>query len=358
MQPTSPFVRRLSHLLAAFLLVLPLSTPVEGKGFGRSSGGSRGSSYSSGSRSSYSSSPSPTPSRPSSPSPSFNSPAPSSRPSYTAPSVSNGGNSPGRSSYSSPSNAGITPGSASGYDSSAARARQVQQSTQNYSAAKAQTPPPLPPANTNSANTPSGAGYTNRPSGNYPGTPGGSYSNVPPPRTSYSNRSSGWSGSVGYHSSYRHYSSFNPYYALPAIVFADAFSSVFWYWLLDQPKEVRTQWIHHHGNAADPQRIAALYQKDPSLKAEVDKLVATNAAKDPNYTPPGLEKEAMTAPPPPPADASPSVPSSPATPPVQNVVRSSTATKGSSIFPFLAFLGISGGLVWLLFFKRWKKPQH
>ena len=91
----------------------------------------------------------------------------------------------------------------------------------------------------------------------------------------------------------RIYTVFNPYSSRPWVVYNDPYSSLFWWWLLDRSLDDRAWWAYHHRYDMDPVRYQALLANDQQLEARVQQLESQQAARDPNYVPPGLDRDLM-----------------------------------------------------------------
>lgn len=271
---------------------------------------------------------------------------------------SGGGYSSGRSSYSSGSNnsyssrnAPAPSSSRSGYDAAAARAKQQADSQSRYAGSK---PPPIPSATSGSSG---GSSSTYRSGGA-----------VPPPIPAdasrsggYSSPSSGWfrgnnSSSWGNH--YGNRPSYSTgakaamvgaavlapaliaYASRPVVQYQDPYGSPFWWWLLDQPRDVRASWLHHHQADIDPARRAELLKADPGLQSEVDALAAKNVPIEPGYAPGGLTTDDMFT--------------DPAAQAAAAAESSRSPTPGSSGLFWVTLLVGGAVTVWLVFVKRWK----
>jgi hypothetical protein len=337
---------RLSTLFLTSVLLPWFLAPVQAGKY--SSGGGR--TYSSSSSRSSSSSSSSSFSKPSTPAPSTSRPAasvPAPRPSsatssYSTPrsSYSSGTAPASSSSFSRPASA--APASSNSIDSAAAKAKQMQQSAQNFAQSR---PAPLP------------------------ASPASRASSQPlpplPPRSSYASRGYATSSNLNSYPQsttrvVHHYPAFSSYYSRPVVIYHDSYSSPFWYWLLDQPRPVRAAWYYNHQTTMDPARQAALVAADPALTQDVTQLAATAPTPDPNYTPPGIEPQAMTAPVEVeatsdelPADASSQLPMSVTYGSVQRPLPG----RSSSWFSMAILLGGSALVIWLVFFKRWKPAR-
>jgi hypothetical protein len=232
--------------------------------------------------------------------------------------------------YSSPSSpAGTKPSSAPAdkgfsFDQAAARADKQESSKRDFTQYKdAQNPRPAAP--------PAGAANPS------------SYGGRPPPiPSSYNSRATVYvpDRQVIITRPVRIYSFFNPYYSRPWIVYNDPYSSLFWWWLLDRSLDDRAYWAYHHRYDMDPARYDALLAADQQLSARVADLEAQQAARDPSYTPPGLDRDLMYS----------------------DHYVANTYSNRPTFFGVAAFriLIIGGGLamcftfIWLIWFKRWQ----
>ena len=52
-------------------------------------------------------------------------------------------------------------------------------------------------------------------------------------------------------------------------------------------------WAYHHRYDMDPARYQALVAQDQQLEARVEQLEAQQAPRDPNYAPPGVDRDLM-----------------------------------------------------------------
>ncbi|MDB6132124.1 MAG: hypothetical protein JWM59_367 [Verrucomicrobiales bacterium] len=136
------------------------------------------------------------------------------------------------------------------------------------------------------------------------------------------------------------------YASRPPVYYQDPYGSPFWYWLLDQPREVRADWLYHHQGAVDPERRAEMLRADPALQAQVDALAAKKAPVEPNYVPAGLKNDDMFADPAADAEAE-----------AAETAATSTSGGSSTLF-WTTMLGGGAALAWLVFFKRWKPARY
>jgi hypothetical protein len=138
----------------------------------------------------------------------------------------------------------------------------------------------------------------------------------------------------------RIYSVFNPYYSRPVMVYSDPYNSLFWWWLLDRSIDDRAWWAYHHRYDMDPARYQALVANDQQLEARVQQLEAQQAPRDPNYVPPGVDRDLMYS---------------------DHYIAQSYSNRPttSGVFGFWLLavptaLGVTGFFIWLIWFKRWQ----
>ena len=138
----------------------------------------------------------------------------------------------------------------------------------------------------------------------------------------------------------RIYNVFNPYAARPVVIYRDPYNSLFWWWLLDRSLDDRAWWAYHHRYDMDPARYQALVAQDQQLEARVEQLEAQQTPRDPNYTPPGVDRDLMYS------DRY-----------VEQTYSNRPTTMGVVAFWVLAIptaLAVSGFFIWLIWFKRWQ----
>ena len=122
--------------------------------------------------------------------------------------------------------------------------------------------------------------------------------------------------------------------------YRDPYSSFFWWWLLDRSFEDRALWTYHHRQDMDPARYQALVATNQDLEQRVGQLEAQQVPRDPNYAPPGLDKDLMYS------DRH-----------VEQVYHNRPTVSGRVAFWALAIPLAAGAgcfFIWLLFFKRWQ----
>jgi hypothetical protein len=137
----------------------------------------------------------------------------------------------------------------------------------------------------------------------------------------------------------RVYNVFNPYWSRPVVVYNDPYNSFFWWWLLDRSLDDRAWWAYNHQYDMDPARYQALLATDQQLQTRVAQLEAQQAARDPNYVPPGLDRDLMYS------DQY-----------VSHAYSNRPTAAGTVAFWTLGVpvaLGFSGFFIWLIWFKRW-----
>ena len=138
----------------------------------------------------------------------------------------------------------------------------------------------------------------------------------------------------------RIYNVFNPYWSRPVVIYHDPYNSLFWWWLLDRSLDDRAYWAYHHRYDMDPARYQALVAQDQQLGARVAQLETQQAPRDPNYTPPGVDRDLMYS------DRY-----------VHQTYSNRPTTMGVVAFWVLAAptaLAVSGFFIWLIWFKRWQ----
>jgi hypothetical protein len=138
----------------------------------------------------------------------------------------------------------------------------------------------------------------------------------------------------------RIYNVFNPYYSRPVVIYQDSYNSLFWWWLLDRSIDDRAWWAYHHRYDMDPARYQALVATDQQLETRVEQLEAQQAPRDPNYVPPGVDRDLMYS---------------------DHYVAQSYSNRptAAGVFAFWVLavptaLGVTGFFIWLIWFKRWQ----
>jgi hypothetical protein len=136
----------------------------------------------------------------------------------------------------------------------------------------------------------------------------------------------------------RTYSVFSSYSYRPVVVYHDPYSSLFWWWLLDRSIDDRAWWAYHHRYDMDPSRYQALLATDQQLEARVEQLEAQQPARDPAYTPAGVDRDLMYS------DQY-----------VTHAYSNRPTNSGRLAFWGLAAaaVGVSAFFIWLIWFKRW-----
>ncbi len=128
------------------------------------------------------------------------------------------------------------------------------------------------------------------------------------------------------------------------VVYRDPYNSFFWWWLLDRTLDDRAMWAYHHRLDMDPARYQALVANNQQLGDRIAQLEAQHGPRDPNYVPPGLDRDLMYS------DRH-----------VKQAYSNRPTASGWLAFWLLAVpLGVGAGyfFVWLLFFKRWQPAHH
>lgn len=158
---------------------------------------------------------------------------------------------------------------------------------------------------------------------------------------------------------------FGGYWGRPVVVYNDPYSSFFWWWLLDQSLDNRARWAYSHRYAMDDARYRELLAKDAQLEAKVRELENQKVARDPSWTPPGIEgdlvykkeyvEEAQKR-----VDSNAGLPGPggtqanfPGRVSLPGAGLPNVPSSGSHWMSFFLTMGIIAGLIWLVFFKRW-----
>ena len=224
------------------------------------------------------------------------------------------------------------------FDAAAAHARKEEASQAKFTQFKeAQLPPSATPGDAARSAAPSEAPRSAQ------GAP--SYRVQPPPlsaRAGSSYRGVVYVPDAGTLSSrpVRIYNVFKPYYSRPVVIYRDPYNSLFWWWLLDRSIDDRAGWAYHHRYDMDPARYQALVANDQQLETRVEQLEAQQAPRDPNYAPPGVDRDLMYS------DRH-----------VEQSYSNRPTTSGVFAFWLLAVptaLGVTGFFIWLIWFKRWQ----
>ena len=88
---------------------------------------------------------------------------------------------------------------------------------------------------------------------------------------------------------YSYYGSRYDYYRSRPVVI---YSSLFYYWLLDQPYSTRGDYVYHHRYDMDPARYA-YYMSDPMVASRVHYLESVNFSRNPYWAPTGWDYDGM-----------------------------------------------------------------
>jgi hypothetical protein len=77
----------------------------------------------------------------------------------------------------------------------------------------------------------------------------------------------------------------------PVIIYSDPYSSVFHWWLLEQSVDAQARWYYNHERNMDRARFDAAMAQNSQLRAQVEAMRAQNVARDPNFTPAGMDPD-------------------------------------------------------------------
>ena len=89
----------------------------------------------------------------------------------------------------------------------------------------------------------------------------------------------------------RIYSTYSPYYSRPFVVYNDPYNSYFWWWMLDRSLDDRAMWAYSHRYDMDSARYQALLAQDARLETRIQQLEAQKVARDPSFTPAGIDPD-------------------------------------------------------------------
>jgi hypothetical protein len=79
----------------------------------------------------------------------------------------------------------------------------------------------------------------------------------------------------------------------PVLIYNDPYHSFFNYWLLSQTLDNMSMMVYHHQMTMDSARLQALYAQNAGLQAKVAALEAQKVARDPTYTPTGVDPDLL-----------------------------------------------------------------
>lgn len=86
---------------------------------------------------------------------------------------------------------------------------------------------------------------------------------------------------------------FRQYTTQPVTVYHDSFNPFFWMWLMDRGQRDRDLWVYNHRDEMDQDRYHDLVQKDADLERRLHELEQQGVARDPSYTPVGIDQDLM-----------------------------------------------------------------
>ncbi len=216
------------------------------------------------------------------------------------------------------------------FDTAAARASKEQASKSDFTRFKqVQVPTPNAPGDAPRSGPPGAPSYSASPQP-LPASGGGAYrqTRYVPDSFTISSRP------------VRIYNVFNPYWSRQVAFYHDPYNSLFWWWLLDRSLDDQAWWAYHHRYDMDPARYDALLAHDQQLEARVAQLEAQQVPRDPNYVPPGLDRDLMYS------DRY-----------VAQTYHNRPTTLGVVAFWLLGIptaMAVCGLFIWLIWFKRWQ----
>ena len=84
---------------------------------------------------------------------------------------------------------------------------------------------------------------------------------------------------------------YRSYSSRPVIVYNDCYHPMWNYWLLSHSIDTMALWVYHHQHSMDVARMNYLYAQNANLRARVQALEAQKLARDPTYTPAGVDAD-------------------------------------------------------------------
>jgi len=134
---------------------------------------------------------------------------------------------------------------------------------------------------------------------------------------------------------------FSQYATQPVTIYHDSFNPFFWMWLMDRGQRDRDLWVYNHRDEMDQERYRDLARKDADLEHRLNDLENQGVARDPSYTPSGVDQDLMYD---------------------DNQVQRAYAENQSHARWGLLFIGLVGiALVYLMFFVPMfnaRRPAH
>lgn len=116
-------------------------------------------------------------------------------------------------------------------------------------------------------------------------------------------------------------------------------------WLADRSAHDQAIWIHNHRDQIDDDRYRELVNQNAQLAAEMNSL--KNYPKDPNYVPPGMQRDLMYV------DATPSpTPTATITPTPVPAAQEDTSNTGNWIAGTILAVLAGSLLVWFVFYRK------
>ena len=228
-------------------------------------------------------------------------------------------------------------------DSAAARARKEEASQKEFNQFKeSQLPKPRDsePAPSYAAKPPPLPNSTAKAEPVQTAEPRPSYRVQPPPITHYERRVYIPDTEVIVTRPVRRHTVFYPYESRPVVIYRDPYNSLFWWWLLDRSLEDRAQWAYHHRYDMDPGRYQTLLAENQELEARVQQLESQQVARNPDYVPPGLDRDLMYS------DRA-----------VEHAYSNRPTTAGRiafGVFAIPVLIALVCFFIWFIFIKRWQ----
>ncbi len=89
----------------------------------------------------------------------------------------------------------------------------------------------------------------------------------------------------------RETSFYGGYAARPVMVYNDPYHPLLTYWLMSQTLDTMALWSFHHRESMDQSRFETMCSQNANLRARVQALETQKLARDPAYTPVGMDPD-------------------------------------------------------------------
>lgn len=152
------------------------------------------------------------------------------------------------------------------------------------------------------------------------------------------------------------------YWSRPVVYYHDPFSSLFWWWLLDQSLDRRAYWAYHYHDVMDPARYRDLLARDAQLEARIRQLEAQGVQREPTRPVEGIDLDLMYTddyvdavynPEPTATMGGPTETTTSTAPPPAADRPAHASHAGRVLFKIFLITSLVALAIWLVFFKRW-----